>query len=100
MIYLLLFSGFALHIISKITDSLQKGINPVAWIKDPKNYLYTAVAFISCIILAVSVDFKSIPDITVNEFTMNGAYISAVAIGWLNNSIIRALLNKFTNTGE
>jgi hypothetical protein len=78
-------------------DGLQKGVSPLEWIKDPKNYLYTAVALISCIVLSVTVDFNSIPDITVNEFSLNGGYVGAVAVGWLNNSIIRALLNKFTN---
>jgi hypothetical protein len=96
MIYLMLFLGFVAHLIHKIIDAMKTGTTPLQWLADPKNYMYVALSLISCIALAFMVEFDKIPDFDMFGIIISGAMAAAFAAGWLNNSIIRAIVNKFT----
>ena len=96
MIYLMLFLGFVAHLIHKIIDAMKSGVTPLQWLSEAKNYMYVALSLISCIALAFMVEFSLIPDFDIFGMVISGAMAAAFAAGWLNNSIIRAVVNKFT----
>ena len=100
MTYLILFAGWVLHLISKLIDGK---ITPLQWVKIPKNYMYVAFSALSLIILAFIIRFDKLPDFDLYLFTVDGGYVTvdggyatAAAVGWLNSSLLRAVINKFS----
>lgn len=92
MIYVLLFLGWLLHLISKLIDGKT---SPYQWIVVPKNYMYVIFSALSLIILAFVVEFDKLPDFDLFFFTIDGSYATAAVVGWLNSSLLRAVINKF-----
>ena len=93
MTYLILFAGWVLHLISKLIDGK---IAPLQWLKIPKNYMYVAFSALSLIMLAFIIRFDKLPDFDLYLFTVDGGYATAAAVGWLNSSLLRAVINKFS----
>jgi hypothetical protein len=93
MTYLILFAGWVLHLISKLIDGK---ITPLQWVKIPKNYMYVAFSALSLIMLAFIINFDKLPDFDFYLFTVDGGYATAAVVGWLNSSLLRAVINKFS----
>jgi hypothetical protein len=93
MTYLILFAGWVLHLISKLIDGK---ITPLQWVKIPKNYMYVAFSALSLIMLAFIIHFDKLPDFDLYLFTVDGGYATAAVVGWLNSSLLRAVINKFS----
>lgn len=93
MVYLLLSLGYLLHLLSKLIDGK---ISPLNWIKIPKNYMYVAFSALSLIMLAIIIDFDKLPPFDLYLFTVDGGYATAAVVGWLNSSLLRAIINKFS----
>ena len=93
MTYLILFAGWVLHLISKLIDGK---ITPLQWVKIPKNYMYVAFSALSLIMLAFIIHFDKLPDFDLYLFTVDGGYATAAVVGWLNSSLLRAIINKFS----
>ena len=93
MTYLILFAGWVLHLISKLIDGK---ITPLQWVKIPKNYMYVAFSALSLIMLAFIIRFDKLPDFDLYLFTVDGGYATAAVVGWLNSSLLRAVINKFS----
>ena len=93
MTYLILFAGWVLHLISKLIDGK---ITPLQWVKIPKNYMYVAFSALSLIMLAFIIHFDKLPDFDMYLFTVDGGYATAAVVGWLNSSLLRAIINKFS----
>ena len=93
MTYLILFAGWVLHLISKLIDGK---ITPLQWVKIPKNYMYVAFSALSLIMLAFIIHFDKLPDFDMYLFTVDGGYATAAVVGWLNSSLLRAVINKFS----